>query len=187
MWYIYLNIIRPFPEKVKRYSDFEQKGGCIMEKIESFKVDHRYIVPGIYLSRVDGDVATYDLRFKKPNAGDYLTDLELHSLEHMFATYARNGRFKDRVIYFGPMGCRTGFYLLLRGLPPEDVRAIVKETLEKIVFEADEMFGCSEIECGNYRELSLAAAKTCAASFLSAVDIDAASFIYPRPRKEDPQ
>ncbi len=151
-----------------------------MEKIESFKVDHRYIRPGIYLSRRDGDIDTYDLRFKKPNAGEYLSNLEMHSLEHMFATYIRNSEIADRVIYFGPMGCRTGFYLLLRGVDGETVRRIVCQTLEKIAFEAEEMFGCSEIECGNYRELSLAAAKDCAAKYLKEAEIKNADFLYPQ-------
>lgn len=149
-----------------------------MVKIESFKVDHRYILPGIYLSRKDGDVDTYDLRFKKPNAGEYLTNLEMHSLEHMFATCIRNSRIGDRVLYFGPMGCRTGFYLLLRDVDRETVRETVWETLRFIAYEAKEMYGQTEIECGNYRELSLEAAKACAKNYLLQTDLLHADFRY---------
>ena len=114
-----------------------------MEQIESFKVDHRYITPGVYLSRTDGGVKTLDLRFKKPNAGSYLSNLEMHSLEHLFATYVRNFA-PENVLYFGPMGCRTGFYLLVQGLDDEEIKALIKKTLEKIVYEADEMFGMDD-------------------------------------------
>lgn len=80
-----------------------------MEKIASFRADHRKIVPGIYLSRTDGDVATYDLRVKKPNAGDYMSHIEMHTTEHLFATFIRNSEIGQHVVYFGPMGCRTRF------------------------------------------------------------------------------
>ena len=86
-----------------------------IQRITSFTVDHDKITEGIYVSRIDGDVVTYDLRTRIPNAGDYMDNLTMHSLEHMFATYVRNSEIGDRVIYFGPMGCRTGFYLLMRG------------------------------------------------------------------------
>lgn len=77
-----------------------------MNRIESFSVDHRYIVPGMYISRQDGDIVTYDLRFKKPNNGKYLTNLEMHSVEYMAATYFRNSGISGRAIYLGPMGWR---------------------------------------------------------------------------------
>ena len=89
-----------------------------MERIASFCVDHTKLDRGMYLSRQDGDVLTWDIRMKKPNQGDYLTTGAAHTLEHLFATYARNSAVKDGVIYVGPMGCRTGFYLLTRGLTP---------------------------------------------------------------------
>ena len=85
-----------------------------MEKIASFTINHDLLTPGMYVSRVDGDVVTYDLRLKFPNRGDYLAQGALHTLEHLIATYARSSNLSDRVIYFGPMGCRTGFYLLQR-------------------------------------------------------------------------
>ena len=77
-----------------------------MERIASFQVDHNKLEPGLYLSRRDGHVTTFDLRFKKPNTGDLLSNAEMHSVEHIIATLLRNGRAKDAVIYFGPMGCR---------------------------------------------------------------------------------
>ena len=83
-----------------------------MERIASFTVDHEVLVPGLYLSRRDGDVITFDLRFKKPNTGDLLTNAQMHSVEHIIASLLRNSEKKDAVIYFGPMGCQTGFYFL---------------------------------------------------------------------------
>ena len=95
-----------------------------MERIASFCVDHTKLDRGMYLSRQDGDVLTWDIRMKKPNQGDYLTTGAAHTLEHLFATYARNSAVKDGVIYVGPMGCRTGFYLLTRGLTPAELDSI---------------------------------------------------------------
>lgn len=83
-----------------------------MERIASFTVDHDVLVPGLYLSRQDGDVVTLDLRFKKPNTGDLLTNAQMHSAEHLIATLLRNSQDNEAVIYFGPMGCQTGFYFL---------------------------------------------------------------------------
>ena len=89
-----------------------------MEKIASFTVNHNVLVPGLYLSRRDGEVSTFDLRFKKPNTGDLLTNAQLHSVEHVIATLLRNSPERDAVIYFGPMGCQTG--LLPVRQPPSD-------------------------------------------------------------------
>ena len=83
-----------------------------MEKIASFQVDHNKLRPGLYLSRRDGNVTTFDLRFKTPNTGDLLTNAEMHSVEHILATLLRNSASRDAVIYFGPMGCQTGFYFV---------------------------------------------------------------------------
>ena len=99
-----------------------------MERIASFCVDHTKLDRGMYLSRQDGDVLTWDIRMKKPNHGDYLTTGAAHTLEHLFATYARNSAFKDSVIYVGPMGCRTGFYLLTRGLTPAEALELTVES-----------------------------------------------------------
>ena len=150
-----------------------------IKKITSFTVDHRYITPGIYVSRIDGDVTTYDMRTRRPNAGDYMDNLTMHSLEHMFATYVRNSAMADRVLYFGPMGCQTGFYLLVRDADNGEVLATVIETLEKVIAHDGKMFGESEIECGNYRNLSVDAAKIEAKKYLSALLSAENSFEYP--------
>lgn len=131
----------------------------IPEKIASFKVDHNKLSEGIYISREDGDTVTYDLRTRKPNGGDYMDNVTMHSVEHMVATYIRSSRIGKKVIYFGPMGCRTGFYLLVRDEKPQEVLAVLKETLEKVINHKGEMFGASAAECGNYRELDIDAAK----------------------------
>lgn len=148
-------------------------------KITSFTVDHRKIVPGIYTSRVDGDITTYDLRTRRPNGGDYMDDLTMHSVEHMFATYVRNSEIADRVIYFGPMGCQTGFYLLVRDVAKEKVLEVTLDVLRKIVSHEGDMFGASEIECGNYRNLSVEAAKEEAARYLAALESTEVTFNYP--------
>ncbi len=150
-----------------------------MERIQSFCVDHDLITPGVYISRIDGDVVTYDLRTRKPNAGDYMDNLTMHSVEHMFATYIRNSSIGGSVIYFGPMGCRTGFYLLVRDKAPEAVLTEILATLEAIVAHDGEMFGASQKECGNYRELSLASAKTECASYLTVLKNKINDFQYP--------
>lgn len=151
-----------------------------IQRITSFTVDHDKITEGIYVSRIDGDVVTYDLRTRIPNAGDYMDNLTMHSLEHMFATYVRNSEIGDRVIYFGPMGCRTGFYLLVRDLQNDRVLAIVKDVLAKIVSHDGEMFGASRKECGNYRELSLDAAKKEAERYLEKLNVRTQTFAYPQ-------
>ncbi len=148
-------------------------------RITSFTVDHTKIVPGIYTSRVDGDVVTYDLRTRRPNCGDYMDNATMHSLEHMFATYVRNSEIGHKVIYFGPMGCQTGFYLLVRDSSDEEVLEVVKSVLRKTIAHEGEMFGCSEIECGNYRNLSVEAAKREAEVYLAALEAGENTFAYP--------
>ena len=130
-----------------------------MKTIQSFTVDHDFIEPGMYISRIDGDITTYDLRTRVPNAGDYMDNLTMHSVEHMFATYVRASRISDRVIYFGPMGCQTGFYLLVRDAKNDEVLDIVIDVLKKIIAHDGEMFGAVKKECGNYKNLDLASAK----------------------------
>ena len=141
-----------------------------MKRIASFTVDHDRLVPGIYVSRRDGDITTYDLRTRKPNAGDYMDNRTMHSVEHMFATFIRNSDIADSVIYFGPMGCQTGFYLLVRGLSDEKVLAAVKETLEKILAYEGPVFGASRKECGNYANLDLSDAKRECARYLAVLE-----------------
>ena len=150
-----------------------------MQKITSFTVDHDYIQKDIYISRIDGDVTTYDLRTRIPNAGDYMDNVTMHSVEHLFATYIRNSDIGGSVIYFGPMGCRTGFYLLVRDLPAERVLEAVISVLKSIVTHDGEMFGASRKECGNYRELDVGAAKKEAQAYLDALLSKTHDFEYP--------
>ena len=99
-----------------------------MERIKSFEIDHNLLDPGFYISREDGDVITYDLRTRKPNMGEYMDNATMHSLEHMFATMVRNSAVSDQVVYFGPMGCQTGFYLLVRdAVKPMEVFELTKK------------------------------------------------------------
>ena len=141
-----------------------------VRRIASFSVDHTRLEPGLYLSRVDGDVATYDLRCRRPNAGDYLDNETMHTLEHQFATYVRNSAWGEQVSYFGPMGCQTGFYLLLRGVPEAEVAPLVKETLRKIAAHEGPVFGASAAECGNYRTLNGEKAKAEAERYLAILE-----------------
>lgn len=140
-----------------------------MKRIASFEVDHRFITPGIYLSRIDGDITTYDLRTRKPNCGDFMTDSIMHTFEHLFATYVRNSDIGEKIIYFGPMGCATGFYLLIRDAEHNETLKTVMWVLEKIIAHKGEVFGNSEIECGNYKSLNLEAAVGEAEKYLAAL------------------
>jgi len=140
-----------------------------MNKIESFKVDHTRLLPGLYVSRVDGDITTYDMRLKRPNTEPLLSNGEMHSFEHMFATLVRNGPLEADIIYFGPMGCQTGFYLLVRNANHEKVVAEVGRVLSEIVAFNGEVFGTGERECGNYRNLELGAAKSVARQALESI------------------
>ncbi len=151
-----------------------------VKKIASFEVDHRFITPGLYISRIDKGVTTYDLRTRKPNTDDLMDHATMHSLEHMFATYVRSSSLKEDILYFGPMGCQTGFYLLVNNADNDIVREVIKETLQKIILHDGEMFGMSEIECGNYRNLSLEKAKLEAKRFLAVLEEDKNNFIYPK-------
>lgn len=138
-----------------------------MKRIASFSVNHDKLEKGMYVSRIDGDVITYDLRMKKPNGGDYLSNGALHTFEHLFATYARNSRHSDSVIYVGPMGCRTGFYFLLRdSVSKTEAIALVKESFAFIREFEGEIPGSRREECGNYREHDLSGAKETAADML---------------------
>lgn len=126
-----------------------------VRKIESFKADHDKIEPGIYISRTDGDLITYDLRTRKPNCGRYMDNVTMHTVEHMFATYVRSSEIADNIIYFGPMGCQTGFYLIVKDTQPQKVLDVVKKVLSQIINHKGEVFGASRKECGNYKNLSL--------------------------------
>ena len=149
-----------------------------MNKIASFTVDHAKLEPGIYVSRRDGDITTYDLRTRKPNAGDYMDNRTMHSVEHMFATYIRNSGIADSVIYFGPMGCQTGFYLLTRDVPDEKVLEVVLDVLRKILAYEGPVFGAVRQECGNYRNLDLDDAKRECAAYLNVLENKVIDFRY---------
>lgn len=152
-----------------------------MERIKSFEINHNILEPGFYISREDGDIITYDLRTRKPNNGDYMSNSTIHSVEHMFATLVRNSRMADHIIYFGPMGCQTGFYLLVKQEKPADVFQLTKEILEQILAHEGEVFGASAIECGNYQNLSLAAAKEECRKYLDVLQAQTnMEFTYPK-------
>lgn len=129
-----------------------------MERIKSFSIDHDNHPAGFYLSGESNGIYTYDLRFKFPNKGDYLSNGALHTVEHIFATVIRNSAVKDQVVYFGPMGCRTGFYLLLRGIAIDDARKATLECMEACL-DFTEIPGSQRKECGNYLEHDLTDAK----------------------------
>lgn len=142
-----------------------------MKKIDSFKVNHDKLKKGIYISRIDGDVVTYDIRCKIPNGGDYLSNGAMHTFEHLFATYVRNSKFQNSVVYVGPMGCRTGFYLLLRdNVAYEDAIILTREAFEFTLNFEGIIPGSTRIECGNYLEHDLDGAKTVAKDMLNVLD-----------------
>ena len=133
-----------------------------MKRIASFEVDHTKLLPGLYLSRRDANVMTLDLRFKRPNTGDLLSNSEMHSVEHLIATLLRNSWAQDAVVYFGPMGFQTGFYFLFDGnvLSLDEAVELVKEVFTAAAEFDGEMPGASAKECGNYRNLDLETAKS---------------------------
>lgn len=126
-----------------------------MNKIESFQVDHQRLVPGLYLSRSDAKgsavTTTFDLRLTCPNREPALEGGAMHTIEHLCATFLRNSAQREDIIYFGPMGCRTGFYLVMFGnLQPKDVLPLVKAAFEFTAGFEGEIPGASQTECGNY-------------------------------------
>ena len=140
-----------------------------MKKIASFTVDHRFIKEWIYISRIDGDITTYDIRMRKPNCGDVMSNALMHSFEHLFATFMRNGNLADDTVYVGPMGCQTGFYLLVRNADHSEVLKEVKRVLGEIADYNGAMPGASEIECGNFRNLDVALAAQEAKRYLEVI------------------
>ena len=139
-----------------------------MKTIASFTVNHDKLDKGMYISRIDGDVVTYDIRMKKPNQGDYLSNGAMHTFEHLFATYVRNSALGDKVIYVGPMGCRTGFYFLLRdAVSHAQALRLVQESFAFIRDFEGVIPGSKPQECGNYLEHDLPGAKAVAEDMLS--------------------
>ncbi len=150
-----------------------------MEKIASFTVNHETLEEGLYISRIDGDITTYDLRTRKPNTNDLMDHSTMHSCEHMFATYIRNSQIKDDVIYFGPMGCQTGFYLLARNADNKTILEVLKKACTDVLAHRGDVFGNSSIECGNYKTLSLEnAQKECARYLEILKKVDANNLNY---------
>jgi len=157
-----------------------------MDRIASFSVDHRFIEPGIYISRVDGDITTYDLRTRKPNTGDLMSNETMHSTEHLFATFIRNSDLREQVIYFGPMGCQTGYYLLIRDAEHEKVIKTIKQVLRDILAYDGPMPGKSEMECGNYRNLDVNVAREDCKRYYEAVkDWEEKDLVYPKAIRFD--
>ena len=144
-----------------------------MERIASFCVDHTKLLPGMYLSRQDGEngeILTWDIRMKQPNKGSYLSPAAAHTLEHLFATYARNSKYSSGVVYVGPMGCLTGFYLVTTGLTPAEALSLTVESFRFMAAFEGDVPGASEVECGNYRDMDLPAAKAEAAAMLPVLE-----------------
>ena len=137
-----------------------------MKRIASFEVNHDVLTQGMYTSRIDGDITTYDIRMVIPNGGVYLDPATTHTFEHLFATYTRNSDFAENIIYCGPMGCQTGFYFLVRDLAPKDAIKLVNESMKFIADYEGEIPGASRIECGNYLLHDLQGAKQMAANML---------------------
>lgn len=153
-----------------------------MKTIASFTINHDLLDVGMYTSRVDDDVVTYDVRMKKPNAGEYLEDSGLHTFEHLFATFARNSEYSDSVVYVGPMGCRTGFYFLVRdSISPEKAINIVYDAFCFIADFEGTIPGSERKECGNYVAHDLVAAKKYAKDMLPILrDWTVEKLVYPR-------
>ena len=157
-----------------------------MEKITSFTIDHIKLQPGLYVSRKDAvgaeTVTTFDLRLTNPNEEPVMNTAEIHTVEHLAATYLRNDdAWKDRVIYFGPMGCRTGFYLLLKGdLTSVEVLPLVRDCFRFIADYRDEVPGASAKDCGNYLDMNLPMANYWGAKYAALLEtIDDSRLVYP--------
>lgn len=149
-----------------------------INRIASFSINHDILLPGLYVSRIDGDITTYDLRFCRPNMGHYLSNPVLHTFEHLFATYIRNGSMSDKIIYFGPMGCQTGFYLLVRNADNQTVLREVLTTLDKIIAHDGPIFGAAARECGNYLSHDLEGAKAASVQYLADLSARPVTFEY---------
>ena len=146
-----------------------------METIKSFTVDHKRLLPGVYVSRKDSTghdvVTTFDIRMTRPNFEPVMNTAEIHTLEHLGATFLRNHEeWGDKIIYFGPMGCRTGFYLLLAGdYESEDIISLLREMFEFVCHFEGEIPGAAPEACGNYLDQNLPMAKYLAEKYLDHV------------------
>lgn len=159
-----------------------------MEKIASFTIDHLTLLPGIYVSRKDyiGEevITTFDLRMTRPNFEPVMNTAELHTIEHLAATFLRNHKnYKEKIVYFGPMGCRTGCYLLLAGgYESKDILPLIIEMFEFIRDFKDDVPGAAAKDCGNYLDMNLSMANYLANKYLEEVlyVIDEARLVYPK-------
>lgn len=152
-----------------------------MKRIASFCINHDTLTEGIYTSRVDGDVITYDIRMVKPNHGIYLDSAAAHTFEHLFATYVRNTEYSDEIVYVGPMGCRTGFYFLVRDSMTQEIAiALVQQTMDFICAFEGTIPGSAKEECGNYLSHDLEGAKRIAENMQAVLkDWTPAQLVYP--------
>ena len=158
-----------------------------MEKITSFTIDHNLLQPGLYVSRKDKvgaeTVTTFDLRFTSPNEEPVMNTAEIHTIEHLAATYLRNSvKWKDKVLYFGPMGCRTGFYLLVAGdLTSNAILPLVLDCFRFVAEFDGEVPGASAKDCGNYLDMNLPMAKYCAKRYVALLEnMDCSRLVYPQ-------
>ena len=152
-----------------------------MKKIASFTIDHTILPKGMYTSRIDGDCVTYDIRTRLPNKEPVMTTGAIHTIEHLFATFVRNSRYSDSVIYFGPMGCRTGFYFIVRDtVTKQQAIDLVRDALAFCAAFEGEIPGASEKECGNWRDHDLKGAKKEAAAMCAVLkDWTPDDLVYP--------
>lgn len=142
-----------------------------MNRIKSFSVNHDTLDIGVYESRRDLDTITYDIRMKKPNGGDYLSPATIHTLEHLLATFLRNGEYGAQIIYVGPMGCRTGFYLITGDqMLREAVLIQLREVFRYVLLFSGEIPGSKREECGNYKEHDLDSAKAAAGVMIEVLE-----------------
>ena len=156
-----------------------------MKTIPSFEIDHNILKKGIYISRIDDDITTYDIRMKEPNRGDYLTNSALHTIEHIISTYVRNTEFGDNIIYFGPMGSRTGFYFLTRSLSDNYSIQLIKDAFQYVADFWGRIPDASHKECGNCLEHNLPQAKEEAKEFLEVIkDWKKEDLVYPKANEE---
>lgn len=158
-----------------------------METIASFTIDHQKLLPGVYVSRKDSVgndiVTTFDIRMTRPNYEPTMNTAEMHTIEHLAATFLRNHKdFGSKIVYFGPMGCRTGFYLILAGdYESKDIVDLLKELYTFMADFTGDVPGASAVECGNYLDMNLPMAKYLAKKYLTEVleNIDESRLVYP--------
>lgn len=157
-----------------------------MKTIPSAEIDHNVLKKGVYISRIDDDITTYDIRMREPNRETVMTNSAIHTIEHIFATYVRNTEFGDNIIYFGPMGSRTGFYFLTRRLSDNYSLQLIKDAFQHIADFWGRIPNASPSECGNCLEHNLPQAKEEAKKFLEVIqDWTKEDLVYPTAKSEE--